>query len=179
LNDWQKNILKLNEIINSFDNKREMALKETKFNYDQILNVGICRCLLGLNPESKGLKKAKITAFDRFSAYHEFYTEGLTMKFTKSDIRDLYLYNKETRKNLEPSKFSHQEIEFLKQNGVDIENLGSRWAWLREDLLVPFFLDVLFKKGNKVPTCEAELLYYLIKELGFSLSYQSKIFTME
>ena len=89
LNNWQRNKLKLNEKINSSDNKREMALKETKFNYDQILNVGICRCLLGLNPESKELKKAKITAFDRFSAYHEFYTEGLTMKFTKSDINDI------------------------------------------------------------------------------------------
>ncbi len=87
LRDWQNYILKHNEIINSPENKYEMTLKEIKSNYDQILNVGTCRCLLGLNPESKEIKKAKITAFDRFSSYHEFYTEGLTMKFTKSDIK--------------------------------------------------------------------------------------------
>ena len=87
LKDWQKYILKHNEIINSPENKHEMALEEIKSNYDQILNIGTCRCLLGLNPESKEIKKAKITAFDRFSSYHEFYNEGLTMKFTKSDIK--------------------------------------------------------------------------------------------
>ena len=89
LKNWQSNKLKLNEILNSSDNTREMVLKEIKVSYDQILNVGICRCLLGLNPESKELKKANITAFDRFSAYHEFHKEGLTMKFTKSDINDI------------------------------------------------------------------------------------------
>ena len=87
MKDWQKYVLKHNEIINSPENKYKMALKEIKNNYDQILSVGTCRCLLGLNPESKEIKKAKITAFDRFSSYHEFYTEGLTMKFTKSDIK--------------------------------------------------------------------------------------------
>ncbi len=87
--DWQKNMLKHNDIINSPENTRKMDLKEIKCNYDQILNVGTCRCLLGLNPESKEINKAKITAFDRFSAYHEFYKEGLTVKFTKSDINDI------------------------------------------------------------------------------------------
>jgi len=89
MNDWQKNTLNDNEIVNSAENKCEMTLKEIKLCYDQILNVGTCRCLLGLKPESKKLKKAKITAFDRFSAYHEFFNEGLTVKFTKSDINKL------------------------------------------------------------------------------------------
>jgi len=86
LKDWQKCVLKHNEIINSPEIKRELALKEIKFYYDQILNIGICRCLIGLNPEIKEVKKAGLTAFDRFSAYHEFYSEALTSKFTKSDI---------------------------------------------------------------------------------------------
>ena len=89
LNNWQNNILKCNHIINSSESKREMTLRDTKFNYDQILNIGTCRCLLGLNPESKTVSKAKISAFDRFSAYYEFYNEGLTMKFNKSDIKML------------------------------------------------------------------------------------------
>ena len=89
LKDYQRTILKRNEIINSPENEHEMSLKEIKSNYDQILNVGTCRCLLGLNPESKEIKKAKITSFDRFSAYHEFFSEGLTVKFTKSAICDL------------------------------------------------------------------------------------------
>ena len=89
LNDWLKNMLIDNKIANSSENKCEMTLKEIKQCYDQILNVGTCRCLLGLKPESKKIMKAKITAFDRFSAYHEFFNEGLTVKFTKSDINKL------------------------------------------------------------------------------------------
>ena len=89
LNDWQKNVLKHNEIINTPEIKHEMALKEIKRNYDQILNIGTCRSLLGLNPESKEIKKAKVTAYDRFSAYHEFFKEALTSKFTKSDISNI------------------------------------------------------------------------------------------
>ena len=85
LKDWQKDILNHNKILKISENK--CTLKEIKSNYDQILNVGTCRCLLGLNPENKEIKKMGLTAFDRYSAYHEFYTEGLTMKFTKFDIK--------------------------------------------------------------------------------------------
>ena len=98
LKDWQKYILKHNEIINSPETEREMTLKEIKSNYDQILNIGICRCLLGLNPESKEIKRAKLTAFDRFSAYHNFFCEGLSVKFTKSD--KLILLNNNYQKQL-------------------------------------------------------------------------------
>ncbi|MHA1104358.1 MAG: hypothetical protein ACTSPN_01420 [Promethearchaeota archaeon] len=80
LNDWQKNVLKNNKTLNS---------PEIKHNYDEILNVCTVRCLLGLNIESKEIMKAKMTAFDRFSAYLEFHKEGLTEKFTKSEIKSL------------------------------------------------------------------------------------------
>jgi hypothetical protein len=98
--DWQNNMLKHNDIINSPENTRKMDLKEIKCNYDQILNVGTCRCLLGLNPESKEINKAKITAFDRFSAYHEFYKEGLSVKFTKSDVLNLLNTNNSCQERL-------------------------------------------------------------------------------
>jgi len=86
LKEWQKEIIKGSEVIKSLENKTELTLKEIKSNYDKILNIGTCRSLLGLNPENKEIKKSKVTAFDRFSAYHEFYTNGLTPKFTKSDV---------------------------------------------------------------------------------------------
>lgn len=86
LKEWQKITLKKNKIVNSPENRQEMALEEIKNNYDQILNIGTCRCLLGLDPEIKEIKKAKLTAFDRFSVYHEFFKTGLTSKFTKPDI---------------------------------------------------------------------------------------------
>jgi len=120
LKDWQKNVLEHNEIINSPEKKYEMALKEIKSNYDQILNVGTCRCLLGLNPDSKELKKAGLTAFDRYSAYHEFYTEGLTMKFTKFDINrqekrseDIRVLNKNQQKHNKKTIYNYDKNENL------------------------------------------------------------------
>jgi len=86
---WQKNTIKQNMAFNSEEMKKKIPLLELKTYYDQILNVGTCRCLIGLNPESEEAKKVKLTAFDRFSAYHDFYTEKLAMKFTKSDINDI------------------------------------------------------------------------------------------
>ena len=86
---WQKNVIKQNIAFNSEEMKQKIPLLELKTYYDQILNVGTCRCLIGLNPESKKAKKVKLTAFERFSAYHDFYTEKLAMKFIKSDINDI------------------------------------------------------------------------------------------
>jgi hypothetical protein len=56
-----------------------MILSKIKHYYDQILNVGTCRCLIGMVAEVKNIK---ITAFDKFSAYIEFYSEGITEYFT-------------------------------------------------------------------------------------------------
>jgi len=120
LKDWQKEILNCIKIMKLPENKR--TLKEIKSNYDQILNIGTCRCLLGLNPESKEIKKAKITSFDRFSAYHEFYVEGITMKFTKSDIISLMEADKNCqnhlKKNTEQSIFNEEKKELF---NVDID----------------------------------------------------------
>ena len=94
LNEWQKGILKSNKSLNTTEIKREMTLKEIKHDYDRILNMCTCRCLLGLAPESGEVKKVRISAFDRFSAYLEFHEEGLTSKFTKKDIFSLLIPRK-------------------------------------------------------------------------------------
>jgi len=130
LKEWQEGMLKRIEIISSSENKREMTLKDVKWNYDQILNIGTCRCLLGLNPESKELKKAKLTAFDRFSSYHEFYNEGLTVKFTKSDIRSLLKINNEFH-NLREKKTQQSELSTYNEEigefyNIDIEKKESQ-----------------------------------------------------
>jgi len=57
LEEWQRKMLKHNQILNSTEVKRSMTLLEIKTNYDQILNVGTCRCLLGFKFESNELKK--------------------------------------------------------------------------------------------------------------------------
>lgn len=97
---WQETILKDNEILHSTESKHKIPLAEAKTYYDQILNAGTCRCLLGLSPESKEVKKSKLTAFDRFSAYYDFYLEELTEKFTKSDIEGLIQTNNNIQESL-------------------------------------------------------------------------------
>lgn len=73
----------------SIEEKRVIPLSETKKYYDSILNMGTCICLLGLSSEKTMSKTKRITAFDRFSAYFDFFTNGLTKNFTKSDIEEL------------------------------------------------------------------------------------------
>lgn len=128
LTDWQINIIKQNEIINSSLNMREMTLNEIKQNYDQILNVGTCRCLLGLNPKAKENKKANISAFDRFSAYHEFFIEGLTVKFTKSDIT-LINSNSVLTNKLNNSYKKMDEISIIKNKLRTIDWSGVSNCW--------------------------------------------------
>jgi len=83
-------------------------LEEIKQYYDHILNVGTCRSLIGMNAE---IKKIKVTAFDRFSSYTEFFFEGITDKFTRSDL-----------KKLEPT---NQLNKYLYSNDSDLENKGN------------------------------------------------------
>jgi len=88
LDKWQKGIIRDHLGKKSPENSNRMTIEEVKHYYDQILNVGTCRILLGKKTE---FKKVKITAFDRFSVYMEFFSEGITEKYTKSDIKGLYL----------------------------------------------------------------------------------------
>ena len=87
LQSWLK--LYSNEVTKLPEIVEETSLYEMKKYYDRILNMGTCRCLLGLSPEEKNPQINRITAFDRFSAYFDFFKEGVTKKFTKSDIEAL------------------------------------------------------------------------------------------
>lgn len=97
---WQKITLKESVILHTVESKCEIPLAETKTYYDQILNVGVCRCLLGYSPESREVQKSGLTAFDRFSAYYDFYLEELTEKFTKSDIEGLIQINNNIQESI-------------------------------------------------------------------------------
>jgi len=86
---WLEMAKQVEKALLSIGEKREISLSETKKYYDSILNMEICLCLLG-HPHEKVMSKAKrITAFDRFSAYFDFFTNGLTKNFTKSDVEEL------------------------------------------------------------------------------------------
>ena len=83
---WLEISLKEEAILLKIEEKQNIPLSQVKEYYDKILNIGTCRCVLGLHPDGKYDKKKRISAFDRFSAYLEFWDEQLTTKFTKSDI---------------------------------------------------------------------------------------------
>ena len=176
LKDYQKTILKRNEIINSPENKREMSLKEIKSNYDQILNVGTCRCLLGLIPESKEIKEAKITSFDRFTAYHEFFSEGLTGKFTKSAICDLVKTKFTYQDNIDILDETKYKIPFQNQKPKSImtvkctqeELLGKIFKFgesLQLGILTIYYICDIFPKKNEI-----DKLFFSGKELSQILS---------
>ena len=71
------------------DEKQKIPLYQLKGCYDKILNLGTCRCILGLPPIEKNINKKRISSFDRFSAYLDFWKENITEKFTRSDIDEV------------------------------------------------------------------------------------------
>ncbi len=87
---WLENCKKVEKEIISNEQKSDKSLTEVKNMYDSLLNIGILMCLLGYSTKKREKLTNKITAFDRFNAYHEFYTNGITRKFTKNDILALY-----------------------------------------------------------------------------------------
>jgi hypothetical protein len=86
LKKWQEGIIKEFLSKNPFEKGCMKDLIKTKRYYDHVLNVSTCRCLIGMDSE---IKKLKVTAFDRFSAYEDFHSEGITEKFSKSDLKKL------------------------------------------------------------------------------------------
>jgi len=86
---WLEMSKQVEKYLLSIGKKREISLSETKKYYDSILNMEICMCLLGHPYENVMSKAKRITAFDRFSAYFDFFTNGLTKNFSKSDIEEL------------------------------------------------------------------------------------------
>ena len=178
LNEWQKEIIKHCDVLKSLENKTELSLKEIKYIYDRILNSGTCRSLLGLKPECKEIKEAKVTAFDRYSVYHEFYTKGLTSEFTKSDViklikRSVDLNNcklkvkesfdsmKQTNEN-QPRKIKKVDIlaleqykEFIKKHFPNIKNLN----FISKDFLENLMKQIKSYQGDLPDNRIAEILY--------------------
>jgi len=103
--DWLQNQLNLIHV-SKRKNKGEMDLQNDdllalKENYDIILHVGTCSLLLG-NTQSVLIEK--ISAFELYSAYHEFLYSGLCKEICKIDLEHLLEETKEfVNKDLEPS----------------------------------------------------------------------------
>ncbi|TFG23056.1 MAG: hypothetical protein EU533_03595 [Promethearchaeota archaeon] len=167
LKDWQKQVLNHNEIMNSPERERQMTLQEIKRNYDQILNIGTSRCLLGLNPESKEIKKAGITAFDRFSAYFEFLGTGITSKFNKSDINNIISESKlknHHNPDIDKSQNGLNNINgsFFKDQDISSENLQEQNGFCLQ-------MDELNNKKmtqskDKISVADKEKIYSAINE---------------
>lgn len=134
---WQENTLRNIKTLTFPETNREMTLKEIKHDYDDILNVYTCRCLLGLNPESREVKKTRINAFDRFSAYLEFYKEGLSVKFIKSDIEKI-IHNKYYK------KLKSIQYEFP-------DSISRKYPELLNPILVNSFLQYSKEFKDKTP----------------------------
>lgn len=115
LDKWQMGIIRDNLGKKSPENSNRMTIEEVKHYYDQILNVGTCRILLGKKAE---IKKVKITAFDRFSVYLEFFSEGITEKFTKTDIKGLYLDTRINSIEKESKKKMKMDVNFERKNNL-------------------------------------------------------------
>ncbi len=141
LYNWQNSMVKNNEILNSPEGKYHNSLEIIKSNYDSILNVKICRSLIGLDPEIKEVKKAQLTAFDIFSAYNEFYAKGLTLKFTKLDISHIILEERTT-------------INFTKKDLLDINHKRKIWIEIinksRTELYLEDVFDLLKQKNPNI-----------------------------
>jgi RNase P/RNase MRP subunit p29 len=98
----QLNLIHFSKRINKgemdYQNDYLIALKE---NYDTILHAGTCSLLLG-NTQSVLIEK--ISAFELYSAYHEFLCSGLCKEICKIDLEHLLEETKEfINKDLEPS----------------------------------------------------------------------------
>jgi len=150
LNRWLEVSSKEKTILLKIEEKQFIPLSQVKGYYDRILNIGTCRCLLGLPPIEKNNKKNNISAFDRFSAYFEFWLDNLTQKFTISDIEDLYNTTKVCI--VSPNSFTNDELEFLKRKKIDTSKLKTRWAWvINKQIAVEFYNEVILPKFENVP----------------------------
>ncbi len=142
------------------EEKKEISLLEIKEYYDNILNTGTCRCLLGLDPIQKSDKECLLSAFDRFSAYFEFCEENLTQKFTKADVDTLY--RKSNTNMTIINNFTEEELKFIEKNHINISNLNTRWAWVNsKEIALKFYKEVILLKFEDSPKSHD------IDEIGF------------
>ncbi len=152
-NSWlEASVKEVSEIL-KVEEKQDIPIAQVKDYYDNILNLDTCRCLLGLSPIEKYFKKRSVSAFDRFSAYYEFWLENLTQKFTKSGIEELYNTTKVSiDPNISPNSFTNDELEFFRRKKIDLSKIKTRWAWVKnKQIAVEFYKEVVLPKFDNVP----------------------------
>ena len=152
-NSWlEASVKEVSEIL-KVEEKQDIPIAQVKDYYDNILNLDTCRCLLGLSPIEKHFKKRSVSAFDRFSAYYEFWLENLTQKFTKSDIEELYITTKVSiDPNKSPNSFTNNELEFFRRKKIDLSKITTRWAWVKnKQIAVEFYKEVVLPIFDNVP----------------------------
>jgi hypothetical protein len=115
---WLKKSTSEEKYLFNYEENERIPLIKIKEYYDNILNTGTCRCLLGHAYIGKPNKTQFLSAFDRFNAYFDFYKEGLTQKFTKTDI-DVLIMNLTNKINFLDT-ITEEELKFLKKNKIEI-----------------------------------------------------------
>ena len=123
------------------------SLSELKEEYDKILQTGTCALLLGKSPEivTKG-----ISAFEIFSAYHEFLNAGLCKELKKEDI-DKIIMEKETyeEKNFKiKPEINHYNRWFTNRIQNYLQNLDLKIKFLFKPYISFSKMDNLFGLGK-------------------------------
>jgi hypothetical protein len=150
LKSWLKTSSEEISDLMKLSDEQPIPITQVKKYYDKILNLDICRSLIGLSLVEKKFKGRSVSAFDRFSKYFEFWQENLTQKFTKSDIEDLY---KVPRVNFITSiPFTDEEKEFFREKKIEVSELKTRWVWVtNKEIAIEFYEKVILPKFDKVP----------------------------
>ena len=148
LSRWLESSKKANKALLSIESKQNIPLSKTKRYYDSILNMGICMCLLGYSTKKRENLTKQISAFDRFNAYFEFYSNGLTQKFTKTDIEKL-LKHDFSETSLNQNMQDGELITFLaqgrKQSAIKIakiENVDKPYTYITKDLITDLKIEI-------------------------------------
>ncbi len=184
LKTWLDNSTQEKMNLMKIEDKQNLSLIQVKDYYDKILNLGTCRCLLGLQPIEPSKKKENISAFDRFSAYFEFWVEKITEKFKKSDI--MALLDTTNINEISSISFTEEEVEFLEKRGIDVSKLKTRWAWVNDkQLAIDFYKEVVIPKFDNTPKAhDLDKIGYRgfrssIKKLGIGVNNLTKAAGLE
>jgi len=112
LKTWLKDHLKTIKSVNCIEKSKSTIqddfLPVFKEEYDKILHAGTCALLLGKSPS---IVTKAVSAFELFSAYHEFLKAGLCKKLKKGDIKSLLKGTQELLNDDEENLLNNQENE--------------------------------------------------------------------
>ena len=92
--------------------------------------------------------------------------------------------------------FTKEELDFLKNIGINPENLKTRWQWVNEKTAIAFYRDIIYPHFNRVPNRDEidnigyrgfrnalkridKTLSDIIKKLGFTPNFEYKYVGMD